>query len=365
MFKKLIFFCPSIEEGGVEKNLIILINNLVKKYDLTLITANSNKKKLFNSKIKFLSPKFLKIENMPRIFKSTCCFFLAIFSKNLIKKKSIIISFESNIFAIILSKVLKKKIIVRSNLSPNGYLNNSIKKNIFKFFFNFADKIIVNSHDFKKQIDRILNIKSDVLNNSILSKKEIFKLSNKKIKKINVKKNTYKLISVGRLVEQKDHLTLLKALNLLKNDLSFYLIIIGKGRLKYQLQKFCLKNELNDKIKFIGYKSNIFPYLKWSDALILSSVFEGLPNVLLEAISMNKLAISSDCPTGPREILINGKAGFLYKTSDYKDLSRKIKYSYKNKKISEKKINIAYKSLYKYDYKKNINQFLKIIDKIK
>ena len=70
--------------------------------------------------------------------------------------------------------------------------------------------------------------------------------------------------------------------------------------------------------------------MKLSDALILSSRYEGLPNVLLEALTLGKPVISSNCPTGPNEILSYGKGGQLFKIGDYKSLSKKIVYLMKN-----------------------------------
>ena len=86
-----------------------------------------------------------------------------------------------------------------------------------------------------------------------------------------------------------------------------------------------------------------------------------MPNVLLEAITLKKFVISSNCPTGPGEILDNGKGGMLFKVGDYKDLSKKIIIYQKNKKIFLNKINYAYKRLYRYDHKKNLNNYLKLI----
>ena len=63
----------------------------------------------------------------------------------------------------------------------------------------------------------------------------------------------------------------------------------------------------------MNFKKNPYPYLKRSEVLILSSLFEGLPNVLLESLSLKKFVISSDCPTGPKEILDYGKNGLLFK----------------------------------------------------
>ena len=242
----------------------------------------------------------------------------------------------------------------------------SSTNNIFKFFFKKANLVLVNSYDFKKNIDSLFNIKSKVIYNSLENPSIIKKLSKKRVKlNFLTKYNEFKLITIGRLVEQKDHMTLLKALKHLNNKINFRLIILGDGKLKNKLEKFCIENRLIKKVKFVSYKSNIFPYLKWSDALILSSVFEGLPNVILEAISMKKLVISSNCPTGPKEILENGKNGYLFKTSNYKDLAKKIEYSYLNKKNNNKKIKNSYKSLHKYKLKNNLKILLNLINNLK
>ena len=225
-----------------------------------------------------------------------------------------------------------------------------------------SNAVVVNSNEFKKSIDKALKIKSKVVYNSLNNNTYLVK---SKIKNTFIQnKNCYKLISIGRLVEQKDQITILKAMKLLNNKLKFKLIILGKGKLKNQLKRFCENNELKNKINFLGYKKNIFPYLKYSDCLILSSLFEGLPNVILEAISMKKLVISSDCPSGPNEILLKGKAGYLFKPKNYKELASKIYFSYRNEKISKKKIELASKTLKKYDIKKNTKEFVKVIESI-
>lgn len=365
MNKEIIFFCPSIEDGGVEKNLYLLANKLLIEFKTSIITANKEKKKKFNNKINFLYPKKENLQNSPRLLKSIYCLLLGL--KYLINKNkpSVLISYESNIFAIIMAKILRISIIVRSNASPEGYLNNYFKIFIFKFFFNFADVVLVNSSEFKKKIDKILNINSKIIYNSIIDKSLQNRLSQKKIKKYKTKKNCYKIIVIGRLVDQKDQITILKALNHLKNKLDFFVLVVGKGDKKKKLKKFCLENKISNKVKFLGYKDNIYPYLKWSDALVLSSKYEGSPNVLIEAISMNKIVISSDCPTGPREILKNGKGGFLFKTSDYKDLANKIGISFFNKKITNKKIKFSSQSIGRFSIERNKDEFVKIIKSLK
>ena len=101
---EIIIFCPSIEEGGVEKNLYIISNYLSKKTDVFLVTANKNKKKMFNKNIKFLSPKSNFWDNKTRLLKTFICFYIMLI--NFHKKDAKILSFQSNIFAIIIAKIL-------------------------------------------------------------------------------------------------------------------------------------------------------------------------------------------------------------------------------------------------------------------
>ena len=96
------------------------------------------------------------------------------------------------------------------------------------------------------------------------------------------------------------------------------------------------------KVKFINFKKNPYPYIKQADLFILTSKYEGLLNVLLEAITLKKFIISSNCPTGPREILLNGKGGSLFPIGDAKNLARKLCYITQIKKFN-RQISMSYK----------------------
>ena len=82
---------------------------------------------------------------------------------------------------------------------------------------------------------------------------------------------------------------------------------------------------------------------------------------MLESQALKKFIISSDCPTGPREILLNGKAGFLFNVGDHIELSNLILHYSKNKKLLSKKISIGYKNLSRFDYNRNLKKYLNII----
>jgi glycosyltransferase involved in cell wall biosynthesis len=83
---------------------------------------------------------------------------------------------------------------------------------------------------------------------------------------------------------------------------------------------------------------------------------------VLESIVLKKFVISSNCPTGPREILLNGKGGYLFTVGNYIELSKKINYFYKNKKDCKKILNRAYAKLYRFDQKENLKKYLDLIN---
>ena len=172
-----------------------------------------------------------------------------------------------------------------------------------------------------------------------------------------------KIINIGRFTDQKNQLLILKSIKYLKNLIPLKLLIAGRGKNYDILKNFIDNNGLNKSVKLMNFIDNPYPYIKFSDVFILSSNYEGLPNVLLEAQCLKKIIISTKCPTGPKEILLNGKAGIFFKMNDYKDLSEKIIYVSKNKKKMKNKIQTGYANLIRFDEKKNLNKYLQIISK--
>ncbi len=355
--KKLIIFMPSIEDGGVEKNLYLISNYLsIKINPITLITFNNDQNKKFNSNIKIKTPLFNPSFIKGRYLKYFFCL-LVLLKLTIFDKKNIVLSFQANIFVIIVCKFLNLKIISRSNSSSAGWSNNFFKQSIFKIFFKKADKIIVNSYEFKKEMDKKYKINCACILNPF-NFSEIKKKSNSKISIIFNKKNI-KLISVGRITDQKDFLTILKALNIVRKN-NVELVIIGKGEKEIEIKRFIELNNLKKKVKLLGYKKNPFPYIKQADLFLLTSKFEGLPNVLIEALFLKKFIISTNCPTGPKEILNNGKFGELVKIGDYKKIAKLID-NFKKNKIVKKKIRNGYMSLKKYNYKVNCEKYYQLI----
>ena len=180
------------------------------------------------------------------------------------------------------------------------YFNNKplffLKIIIKIFFYQFSDKIISNSiastNFFKKYIFK---------SNKCITIYNPLKLD-KKFK--NFKRNKNLLLSIGRLDKQKNFECLIKAMSIVSktNKKKIKLIIIGKGNEKFKLIKLRDDLNLSKKIKFLNFQ-NPKKYYKRAGIFVLSSFFEGLPNVLLESMNYGLPIVSTNCYSGPNEIL--------------------------------------------------------------
>lgn len=355
--KKIIIFNPSIEDGGVEKNLYLITNFLAnKEKEIYLISSDINRKNKFSKKINFLHSKYFLNSNSGRYTKYLSCLITLI--KTIYDDKNyLVLSFQANIYCIIICWLFNVKIIARLNTAPQGWDHNFFKNKIYNYFIKKANAVLVNSKFFKKEVDKRYGIKSILIYNPFDFKK-IKKLSNYKINNL-YKKNTINLISVGRLTDQKDQITILKSLVIIVKIKKIKLVIVGKGIEEFELKKFTKENNLEKFVDFVGYKDNPYPYIKKADIFILSSKYEGSPNVLVEAQFLNKYIISTDCPTGPKEILRNYKNSILIKIGDFKTLANIIK-NFTKKKL--KNNSYFFSGLYKYQLHFNCNKYLQIIN---
>lgn len=362
MKKDLILFYPSFERGGVER----ILENLIKKnnkFNITLISSKNAKKVINLKKVNFVEVRSrIKIPFIHARYMSALNGLLTLLEfLNNKDKNHIIHSMQSNVAAIIAGIFKGNKVIIRNSENPiysflysEGKLFSLISLLLKYFFYNFADGIITNSKGSKKSLESF-----------IFNKKKIVTIYNPYLDKLNKKKyknnkNSKLLISIGRLQKQKDHETLIRAFSIFHKKYSdFKLLILGHGKLEIKLKELAKNLKIYDKIIFKGWVKNTLPYIKRSKIFILSSVYEGLGNVLIDAINHNTPCISTNCHSGPSEILLNGEGGYLVKIKSPKLLSKKISYCVDNYQEAIKKNQIAKNNLSRFFI---INQSKKYFD---
>jgi len=195
----------------------------------------------------------------------------------------------------------------------------------------------------------------------------LIEIKKKALEKIDlrfIKKRHINIINIGRLTDQKNQILILKAIKMLSKNIKINLVIIGYGNKKNNLNMFIKNNKLSNRVTIIKEIDNPYKYIAKFDLFILSSKYEGLPNVLLECLALKIPIISTNCPTGPYEILNNNKYGTLFRVGDYEELSRLIlKFKNKRKNFIKKTIS-GYNSLKRFNYFVNCNKYLKEINNL-
>ena len=129
----------------------------------------------------------------------------------------------------------------------------------------------------------------------------------------------FHLVTVGRLNPQKGHLDLLRAMTQLVHRRRLdrlHLHLLGQGPLEAKLRDFVVRHQLQNHVTFAGYVSNPLPYVKRCQLFCLPSLYEGLPLALLEAMACTVPVLATDCPSGPREVLADGRFGRLVPAAD-------------------------------------------------
>ncbi|NEO27036.1 MAG: glycosyltransferase [Kamptonema sp. SIO4C4] len=132
------------------------------------------------------------------------------------------------------------------------------------------------------------------------------------------------VVGVGKLEKQKDFTNLIQAFALVRQQCEARLMILGWGPLRSQLEALVTDLGLENDVALLGYIENPYPYMAKASVFALSSAWEGLPTVLIEAMAVGTPVVSTDCPSGPQEILDGGKYGILTPVQDSSALAEGI-----------------------------------------
>jgi len=138
-------------------------------------------------------------------------------------------------------------------------------------------------------------------------------------------KDVPNILSVGRLTAAKDFATLIRAFSIVVKHVPSRLVILGEGELRLELETLVRDLGLQDVILLPGFVNNCYPYMKECDLFVVSSAWEGLSMVLIEAMACGAPVVSTDCDSGPREILEGGSWGRLVPVGDHEAMAEAMK----------------------------------------
>jgi len=340
---------PSI--GGADTTLLRFVKSVdFKKYNLTYISLtninNFSKKIKFikiNSNSTFLS--FFKIKKIINQDKSP-------------KKIFFSMQYFVNVCTILFLRKIKKLKIFIYEVNHPIELNYSfshvefLKKIIIKFLvrkiYHKADLIAANCEELSKDISFMVRKKVETIYNPCFFKIMQARAKKKISKKINI-------LNISRFEYQKDHLTLLKAIQNSKIKNKIKLNLVGYGSQESVIKNYANKNNIDCKI--YKKKTKLSYFYRSNDIFILTSIYEGLPTVMIEAASHCMPIISSRFKSGSVEILGNGKFGYMFPVGNYKLLAKLLN-NFNNKPelfhLKEKKCR---KNLSKFSYTNNLKKF--------
>ena len=383
MKKRLSIFLYSLGSGGAERVASVLLGELKESFDITLILMNDT---IFYEIPKEIDVVFLE---KSRPFENGLLKFLKLpllswRYKKILKKYNINISLSlmnRPNYINVMTKFFgyQGRVIISERGTPSKYykdnLQGKISKSLIRFLYPKADKIVVNSMGNYMDLVENFSVKEKLLK-LIYNLYDIQKIDFQKRDSCDILKNdnSFKFITVGRVDEGKNHRLLIKSLKDLDID-DVKLYIIGDGELKNELEQYVVSENMENKVIFLGHRKNPYKYLYNSDCFVFSSNYEGFPNVLLEALLCELPVISTDCKSGPREILAPdtpitketssielAEYGILTKVGSIKDMQKAMKLIYKDKNLRDTYKNKAKIRANEFDKKKIIKKWIGVLD---
>lgn len=366
------FFVYMLGQGGAERVILNLLNYIdLKKYEvyLTLGVREGNE---YLPLLKRKDKLHLHYLDVPLGQNEQASSKLAEYIDQFAIDVLLTEAYFTNTLAYHAKKKAKRKVklIFREATfrSKRGYYTwKDILKTFFRYNF-YAEKVVAISSGVKKDLHRsyfVSNRKIVRIYNPLdienVTKKALQKIENKEFLSIKGKK----IVHVARFTEAKDQKVLLSAFQLLmeRYPCEVSLVLIGKGELEQELRDFCQEKKIKN-VHFLGFQENPYPFVKNSDVFVLSSKAEGFGNVITEAMALGIPVVSTDCMSGPREILKDGQCGLLVEVGNCEALASALEKVLTDQSLKEELVQRANKEVKQYHIKNIVKQYEKVIDSV-
>lgn len=327
---KIAFITPSMQVGGAERSISILTNYLCKDMEVYII-AYDNKDSFYkiNQKVKYRKLNVYNTNTRNRISN------LINRGKKIRKQLKtdeidVAICMNWKVLSIVLLSKIFLKVKVIGTERSNPYFNSKSKLILTyqKIISNLCDGFIFQTKGSSEFFYNKTRSKGIVIPNPSIPDNTVIR-NEENINNI--------VFSIGRFVEGKSHKTIFEALSILnKQGIKIDFHMYGDGKLKEEYIKQCKELKIDDCITFEGNVTNIKKAIKNNKLYVSTSLYEGMPNALLESMSLGIPSISTRCKYGPEEIINNYENGILIDIKDSNALAESIKLLLNDKELYKK-----------------------------
>jgi len=324
------FYLPSLRGGGAERVIVNLANEFADQgYTVDIVLVQARGEYIDN-----VTDKIDVINLDTRRFFGALPQLITYFRRE--RPDALLSTIDTaNVVAICakwISGVSTRVVIRISNMlstkESHGQSKHRLVHRTAKYVYPYADAVVAVS-------DGVAN---DLVNMTKLSEEQITTIYNPSVTDELLQKRDASIdhpwftsdqdvpiiLGVGELSEQKDFETLIRTFDRVAQNRTARLVILGEGPRRDELESLVKKLGRTDSVSMPGFVNNPYGYMSRSDVFVLSSRWEGCPNVLIEALACNVPVVATDCPSGPKAILENGEWGSLVEPRDYERMAESI-----------------------------------------
>jgi len=319
MIERLALFLPDLRGGGAERVIITLANHYAGRTQVDLVLCRASGALLHEraSEVSIIDlgarSEYYSLLPLANYLKRT--------RPNVLLSTLNVSSFAA-VAAVKLSGVPTRNVIRIANTISHerrGWVKKKIEQALVKGLFPQASRLIAVSQGVAADFARYAGIPADriqVIYNPVIAQTLLDQAAEPVDHPWFNPPDLPVLLAVGRLTEQKNYPLLIKAFAALQPDIPSRLLILGEGELRPALTRLAGALGIADRVDLPGYAPNPFAFMQKADCFVLSSDYEGLPNALIQAMACGCPVVSTDCPSGPREILRDGEYGHLTPVGD-------------------------------------------------
>lgn len=331
-----LFFTPSLGGGGAEMHLLRVINHLDrKKFRLSIALGRSGG--AYESAL----AKDVKVHvlNTGRVNSSTLRMLTAIGPLHRVmqsEQPDILCSIldHANTVAVLASRGLpvRPKVILSVQNPPSiryrhsWHIPSRVVLSLMPTTFIQADRVVALSQGVAEDLLTLvpkIRDRTEVIYNAGVDSR-VLNGASEPLPKEELLQNEHLIVACGRLTEQKGFPHLIEAFARVRQITPAYLWIVGEGKQRQYLENKIQQLGLTNCVRLLGFQNNPYKYMAAADVFVLSSLYEGFGNVVVEAMACGTPVVATDCPYGPKEIIENGVSGLLVPTADVEAISEAI-----------------------------------------